>query len=115
MPDYSNPPNITVIFGKAGSCKTSFAFSYLLNVKNVACRFIFDDRGQAAARLRLKPCGDVDECNAALGTRWVCFNPHAGYGGDRFPEAFRWFCDFTFQASRRGPGRKILLVDEIWQ
>lgn len=115
MPDYSNPPSITVIFGKSGSCKTSFAFAYLLNVRGVACRFIFDDRGQAAKRLRLKPCGTLEECNAALATRWVCFNPHARYPGERLPEAFRWFCDWAFQVSVGRPGRKILLVDEIWQ
>lgn len=81
----------------------------------MACRFIFDDRGQAAARLRLKPCGTEEECLAALDTRWVCFNPHAGYPGERLPEAFQWFCKFAFERSRMGPGRKILLVDEIWQ
>ncbi|MGB7767420.1 MAG: hypothetical protein WBN22_01005 [Verrucomicrobiia bacterium] len=115
MPDYSNPPSITVIFGRSGSCKTTFAFAYLLNVQGVACRFIFDDRGQAAARLKLRPCGTPEECYADLATRWVCFNPHARYRGEQLPEAFRWFCNFAFEASRSGRGRKILLVDEIWQ
>jgi len=115
MPDYSNPPCIIVIFGRSGSCKTSFAFAFLLNVRGVACRFIFDDRGQAATRLKLKPCGTARECELALPTGWVCFNPHVMFPGDKLPDAFRWFCHWAFEASKRGPGRKILLVDEIWQ
>jgi len=29
--------------------------------------------------------------------------------------AFRWFCQWVFHASARGPGKKLLLVDEVWQ
>jgi hypothetical protein len=98
-----------------GSCgKTSFAFRYLLNVP-AACRFIFDDRGQAAVRLKLKPCGTAKECEAALSTRWVCFNPHVMFPGEKLKDAFRWFCQWTFDCSRRGPGKKVLFVDELWQ
>jgi len=114
MPDYSIPSSITLIFGKGSSCKTSLAFAYLLNVK-VVCRFIFDDRGQAAARLKLKPCVTWSQCEAALQTRWVCFNPHVLYPGAMLPEGFRQFCRWSFEGSKRGPGRKILFVDELWQ
>ena len=115
MPDYSLPSCITLIFGQSSSGKTTFAFSFLLNVRGVACRFIFDDRGQAAARLKLKPCGTVRECELALATGWVCFNPHIMFTGALLPNAFRWFCQWAFDASKRGPGRKILMVDELWQ
>jgi len=122
MPDYSNPANITLIFGKGSSGKSSFAFSYLLNSGRpprgagpAAAVFIFDDRGQAAQRLGLQSVGTKDDCEAALATGWVCFNPHIRYPGALLPDAFRWFCDWSFQASKRGPGRKILFVDELWQ
>ena len=114
MPDYSLPSCITLIFGQSSSGKTTFAFSYLLNVK-AACRFIFDDRGQAAARLKLKPCGTARECEAAVPTRWVCFNPHVMFPGAKLPDAFRWFCSWAFEVSKRGPGKKVLFVDELWQ
>ena len=30
-------------------------------------------------------------------------------------KGFRWFCKWAMAVSRRGPGRKILFVDELWQ
>lgn len=115
MPDYSRPSSITLIFGQSSSGKTTFAFSYLLNVRGVACRFIFDDRGQAAARLKLKPCGTARECELALATGWVCFNPHVAFPGERYSGAFPWFCDWTMDCCKRGPGRKIVMIDELWE
>lgn len=115
MADYTQPTSITLIFGQGSGGKTTFAFSYLLNVRGVACRFIFDDRGQAAARLKLKPCGTLRECELAVPTGWVCFNPHVMFPGSKLPDAFRWFCHWSFEVSKRGPGKKILLVDELWQ
>ena len=115
MPDYSLPPCITLIFGQSGSCKTTLAFAYLLNVRGVACIFIFDDRGQAAKRLKLRACTTWPECELALRTRIVCFNPHVLYPGAALPEAFCQFCRWAFEVSKRGQGRKILFVDELWQ
>ncbi len=114
MPDYSNPNSLTLIFGRSGSGKTSLAFAYLLNA-TAACVFIFDDRGQAASRLKLRTAGTARECELALADRIVCFNPHIMWPGAQLPDAFRWFCHWSFEASKRGPGRKIVFVDELWQ
>lgn len=114
MPDYSNPPCNTLVFGQSGSGKTTLAFRYLLNMP-AACRFIFDDRGQAADRLNLKPCGTARECEAALPSHWVCFNPHVMFPGSKLTAGFRWFCHWVMQVSARGPGKKIFFVDELWQ
>ena len=103
----------TLIVGRSGSGKTTFALRYLLNV-SAACRFIFDDRGQAAARLRLRPARTAIEVEEALATHWVCFDPHGMFPG-RLPEAFRWFCAWCYDVSQRGPGKKVLLVDEVWR
>jgi hypothetical protein len=46
--------------------------------------------------------------------RWVVFNPFVMFGQD-LKSAFRWFCHWVFEVSRRGPGRKILFVDELWR
>jgi hypothetical protein len=54
------------------------------------------------------------ELEAAPGTRWVCFNPHRMFPGDA-AAAFRFFCDWAFNASRRGPGKKVFLADEVWR
>ena len=96
-----------------GSGKTTFALNYLLNAP-AACRFVFDDLGRAAVRLRVRPAVTALELEQALATRWVIFNPHRMFPGDT-KAAFRFFCQWIYDASRRGPGKKILLVDELWQ
>lgn len=112
--DYNNPLRITLVVGQGGSGKTTFGFRYLLNAP-FACRFIFDDRGQASDRLKLKPCGTAEQCEQALASRWVCFNPHIMFPGDKLKAGFRWFCQWAFECSKRGPGQKVLFVDELWQ
>jgi hypothetical protein len=113
MADYTAKPRLTVLAGMTGSGKTTLAFEYLKK-SPVACRFIFDDQGQASARLKLPLAGTVREMERALSTRWVCFNPHILFPGD-LDAAFRFFCDWCFQTSKRGPGWKQVLVDEIWR
>lgn len=113
MSDYTLPPCSTVLCGMSGSGKTTFAIRYLLNVQ-AACRFVFDDLGQVAARLRIRHASTAAELDAALASRWVVFNPHIMFPGQA-AEAFRFFCDWSFNAARRGPGKKVFLCDEVWR
>lgn len=116
MPDYSLPAHNTLVFG-AGDCgKTTFAYRYLLN-EQAACRFIFDEDGQAARRLGLRPCGTLAQCEAALLTRWVCFNPYLRWSADKLFDSFRWFAGWAYKVSQRGPAQhpKIFFVDEQWK
>jgi hypothetical protein len=113
MADYTLPPALTLIVGMTGSGKTTFALRYLLNAM-AACRFIFDDLGRAATRLGVRPACTAAEVEAALQTRWVIFNPHQMFPGAT-RDAFRWFCRWTYDACRRGAGKKLFLADEIWQ
>lgn len=113
MSDYTLPPCSTLLCGMTGSGKTTFALRYLLNV-SAACRFVFDDLGQCAARLKLPHAGTAAELEAALATRWVIFNPHRMFPGD-VEGAFRFFCQWAYDCARRGPGKKVLMVDELWK
>ena len=121
MPDYSLPPCVTLVFGRAGSGKTTFAFLYLANVtaeqpantNPAACVFIFDWKLEASQRLRLPVCGTAAQCEAAVPTRWVVFNPFIMFGHD-LKAAFRWFCHWAFEVSQRGPGKKVFYADELW-
>lgn len=122
MPDASLSAQNTVIVGVTGGGKTTFAISLMLN-SSVACRFILDDENRIAPRLHLKPCWDLDECEEALSTRYVVFNPTKKYRmqeGDKHMlapkrRAFADFCRWIFQVCSRGPGEKIIYLPEIWR
>lgn len=113
MSDYTLPPCVTLLAGMTGSGKTTFAIRYLLNVP-AACRFVFDDLGQMAARLRLPHASTAVELEQALATKWVLFNPHRMFPG-QLTNAFRFFCHWAFEVSRRGEGKKVFVGDEIWR
>ena len=113
MGDYTLPPANTLIVGMTGSGKSTFAYRYLVNAPAVN-RFIFDDLGRAAVRLRLRPCYTSHDLEASLASRWTVFNPHRMFPGDT-SSAFRFFCHWVYNCSRRGPGKKLFLADELWQ
>lgn len=104
----------TLICGKSGSGKSTFALRYLLNAPGLACRFLFDPEGEFAQRLRLRPAVDPAGLEDDVSTRWVIFDPHTMFPGAT-AAAFRFFCDWAFAVSSRGAGRKVLLVDEVWK
>lgn len=113
MADYTLPPANTLIVGMTGSGKTTFALRYLQHAP-AACRFIFDDLGRAATRLGITPAYTAKECEAALSSRWVVFNPSRAFPGD-YASAFRWFCHWCYLVSCRAPGKKFVHIDEVWQ
>jgi hypothetical protein len=115
MSDYTLKPCITVIVGKTGVGKSTFGFQYLVNV-DAACVFVFDWKGEFEQRLGIRHVASLAACEAALASRWVIYQPAADarFRGDE-QAAFRWFMDWAFNASRRGPGKKIVVVDELWR
>lgn len=113
MADYTLEPRNTLVVGMTGSGKTTFAIRYLLNVAT-ACRFIFDDLGRFAKRLDLIPARTLNECEAAVASRWVVYNPHTMFPG-KPKNGFNWFCEWVYKKSKQGPGHKVFCVDEVWQ
>lgn len=128
MADFSLAPNLTLIFGRKGSGKTSMAFRYLLNRATpqpgnddpAACTFIFDYKLEAAERLGVTPCTTERQCYDALAGRLVVFYPRPMFppvAGENFEgadcRALRWFAQFVLGVSRGGTGRKVLMIDEL--
>jgi hypothetical protein len=134
MSDHSLPACVTEVFGCSGSGKTTLVYRYLLNRATpqplnenpAACIFIFDWKLEAERRLGIPAVTTAHGCENALAGRWVVFNPHPSFPGDKRvknPEgewvmndermALRWFCKWVFEVSQRGPGKKVLYIDEL--
>ena len=62
----------------------------------------------------IRPCYTALELEKALLTRWVIFNPHRMFPGNT-KAAFRWWCKWVYDVCVRGPGKKRVLIDEVWQ
>lgn len=103
----------TLLAGRSGSGKSTFARRYLRNTR-AAVRLIWDDQGEYAAAFRLRPANSVEDLERDVPSGWVCFDPSTLFPGN--PAAgFAFFCDWAFQVAGRGPGRKVVLVDEVWR
>lgn len=115
----------TVVLGRTGSGKTTFVVRLVLN-SPVACSFVFDwnDRWPKFFEDRIgfmpfKVCHTAAECEAALPSRLVIVNPGRMFPGAMFDrktgtQALRWFASWVREVSKRGPGRKLVCVAELW-
>ena len=133
--DHSLPPSVTLVIGRSGSGKTSFCYRLIVNAltpqdanpEPVACVFIYDWKREAENRLGIPAVTTEAGCEAALQNRIVVFNPHSMFpgtslvpppeGGEKILNDYRlgvrWFCDWAFAACKRGPGPKLVYLDEL--
>ena len=117
-------PNHTLVLGRTGSGKTIFVRRLALNAANVACRFVFDwnDRftyDWTGRKLPLPTCCDTAGMNRALASRWVIYNPGREFPGCAYDrkiglEALKHFCRYVRHTAKGGPGRKLVLIAELW-
>ncbi len=115
MNDFTLDPQHTLIVGMTGSGKTTFVISYVLNIEPVpACIFIFDDQNRMWPRLKLQPCYTVSELEASLASRWSVYNPLRMFPGDT-KAALKWWCAWVYHCAQRGPGKKLVVVPEVWR
>lgn len=113
MPDFTLPPCSTAIVGMTGSGKTTFAFLHMAKTP-CACRFIFDDMGQASARLGIPLVSTPSQVAASLPTKWIAYNPHVMFPGD-VKSGFLFFCEMAFKISQKSRHKKIVCIDEAWR
>src|SRR5207247_9739440 len=76
--------------------------------------FFVDDGGRFSRRLLVTPAYTARQLEEALPTRWVIFNPFKLFPAD-YAAGFAWFCQWVYNCAGRGPGLKVLVVDELWQ
>jgi DNA helicase HerA-like ATPase len=107
-----HPPFRLGIFGASGYGKTEWCLKWLRQEK-AACRFIFDPEGEFAHALKSYGAGTPAQMAEQMASGWCIFDPAPMFGGD-WPAAFEFFCNFAFESSCVFPGRKLLVVDEVW-
>ena len=106
--------SVTAVFGAGQSGKTSFVIRWLLNAPALRCRFVFDPDGEFSARLRLPAQNTVLHMEVGIRRGWCVFDPTAIFAGNT-EAALAFFCDLALQFSAALPGRKVLIVDEVWR
>lgn len=105
---------VTLIAGSSGSGKTTMAIRNLVSDRKLTTRFIFDNRSEFSQRLGLPNAETPEEMTMATEDGFCLFAPGAMFPGNP-ASALRYFCKFAFDTSFHLPGRKLLLIDEVWK
>jgi len=103
------------VFGAQGYGKTTYGRKFVAEVgnsKECGCVFLFDPDGEFSDDLHLPPCRTPYELDQAIPTGWACFNPHIMFPGE-MEKALDYLAHYTFEKSKRLPGRKLFVVDEL--
>jgi hypothetical protein len=114
MMDFGARRACTLVAGVSGSGKTTFCLRYLVHDRSLGLRLVWDADGQLASRLGLPAATTAQELSMAVEDGWVVFDPNVMFPG-RHSEGFSWFCGWAYQVAGSKPGRKCLLVDEVWR
>jgi hypothetical protein len=108
-------PGCIVVPGKSGSGKTTFALRYLVAERDIACRFIFEGpKLDMSERMGLVCATSEAELEGAIDDGFCIFDSSQMFPGDRVAGA-EWFFRWSYQRASEMPGRKLLLVDEVWK
>lgn len=105
-------PSVTLVCGRSGSGKTTFAARYLLNTA-ADCVFVFDPDREFSSLLARPPACSLTDIDLGVRDGWICCDPDPIWPDRK--EAFERFCALAFGFSEHLAGRKILLIDEAWQ
>jgi hypothetical protein len=108
-------PGCTVVAGVSGSGKTTFALRYLVARSDFTCRFLFQEpKRDFTERLKLPDAETQGELDLAVEDGFVIFHPAQMFPGN-WPGALDWFSKWSYDVAMTLPGRKVLMVDEMWR
>lgn len=97
--------------GASGFGKSTFQIHFVRTFR-AKFKFVFDHKHQFAPALGGHSCTSAAELWAAVTQRGGCiFNPSRMFPG-KLPEAFKWFCQWSWLAGERLRGTKLLAFDE---
>jgi hypothetical protein len=107
----------TLIAGMSGSGKTTFEARYLRSTIaswDFACRFIFDFKGDISDRMGFPLAETPEEIAAFADMGVVAYPSSAMFPGNR-EAGFDYFCRFALEHCTHMPGRKLIVVPEVWK
>ena len=108
-------PGCTVVAGVSGSGKTTFALRYLVARPDFTVRFLFQEpKRDFTERLKLPDAETQGELDMAVEDGFCIFHPGTMFAGD-WNAALEWFTEWSYGVASQLPGRKILMVDEMWK
>lgn len=111
--DHFFKKSVIVVSGVGQSGKTTFANRLLVN-GDYSTRFVFDPENEAAEKFGLTPTRTEYDLAAHLVRGWVLFDPEPLFGSN-YEAAFGFFCEWVNEKSAVLPGKKIVMVDEVWK
>ena len=115
MLQLASRPGCTIVAGVSGSGKTTFALRYLVARQDFTCRFLFQEpKRDFTERLKIPDAENEGELACAVEDGFVIFHPAQMFQGD-WALGLEWFAQWSYQLAAQMPGRKILLVDEMWK
>ena len=101
-----------MVLGTSGYGKSTFAEKFIAHCPGTSCVFIFDPDGDFADEMGLTPCTTPAEIDRTVKTGFVCYDPGIMFPGE--PEkGLDYLCRYAFERSKRLPGRKFLVIDEL--
>ena len=96
--------------------KSTAVMKYLVTDRGLTTRFIFDPHPvkKMADAMRLDCAETEDDLWPATEEGFACFDPGLSFPGDKKP-ALEWFARWAYERAQLLPGRKALVVDEVWR
>lgn len=99
------------IFGQSGHGKSVYQIRAAIG-SDARYKFVFDHKGEFRQRAGALHCSTPEEIEAALPSGWIVYNPHVMFPG-KLPDAFRFWCDFTWSVSYELGFTKLFVADEL--
>ena len=108
-------PGCTAVYGMSGTGKTVFSCRWLVARRDLTCRFIFQEpKRDIVQRFGLTDASNEDELACAVEDGFCIYWPGEMFPGN-WKGAMDWFCAWSYRQAAQLPGRKLLMIDEVWK